>query len=200
MDATKFGLFIANLRKEKNMTQAQLAERLNVTDKAISRWERGIGFPDISLLEPLSQALEISILELMKSEKIEETIIKSKEADSLLTDAFHTAQQQKQAQVQQEKRLIYLMILVAIILALLILLIDNIGWNIENILFTSIGVIFPLICLLIFIALLLLSIIRHLERKTCKHTLKLSLFFGCLLLIFFLVIFVLALFGFPAQR
>ena len=73
-------------------------------------------------------------------------------------------------------------------------------WNIENILFTSIGVIFPLICLLIFIALLLLSIIRHLERKTCKHTLKLSLFFGCLLLIFFLVIFVLALFGFPAQR
>lgn len=41
MDATKFGLFIANLRKEKNMTQAQLAERLNVTDKAISRWERG---------------------------------------------------------------------------------------------------------------------------------------------------------------
>ena len=51
------------------MTQAELAEKIHVTDKAISRWERGLGFPDIQTLEPLAQALGISILELMRSEK-----------------------------------------------------------------------------------------------------------------------------------
>ena len=47
MDAEKFGAFIAAARKEKNMTQKALAERLHVTDKAVSRWERGLGYPDI---------------------------------------------------------------------------------------------------------------------------------------------------------
>lgn len=42
MDATKFGLFIAEIRKEKHMTQAQLAAKIQVTDKAVSRWERGV--------------------------------------------------------------------------------------------------------------------------------------------------------------
>lgn len=46
MDAEKFGAFISQCRKEKQMTQAELAARLQVTDKAVSRWERGIGFPD----------------------------------------------------------------------------------------------------------------------------------------------------------
>ena len=44
MEAKKLGLFIASLRKEKQITQAELAKRLNVTDKAVSRWERGLGF------------------------------------------------------------------------------------------------------------------------------------------------------------
>lgn len=51
------------------MTQAELAEKIHVTDKAISRWERGLGFPDIQTLEPLAQVLGISVLELMRSEK-----------------------------------------------------------------------------------------------------------------------------------
>ena len=50
MDAEKFGAFISQCRKEKQMTQAELAARLQVTDKAVSRWERGIGFPDISTI------------------------------------------------------------------------------------------------------------------------------------------------------
>ena len=70
MDPKVFGTFIAKRRKEKNMTQADLAEKLNVTDKAVSRWERGIGFPDINTIEPLASALEISVPELMKSERI----------------------------------------------------------------------------------------------------------------------------------
>lgn len=72
MDAQKFGAFIASRRKENHMTQAELAQKLKVTDKAVSRWERGKGFPDISILVPLSEALEVSVLELMRSEKMEE--------------------------------------------------------------------------------------------------------------------------------
>lgn len=70
MDAHKFGAFIAENRKAKNMTQAELAVKLQVTDKAVSRWERGLGFPDINTIEPLAAALDLSIRELMKSEKI----------------------------------------------------------------------------------------------------------------------------------
>lgn len=69
MDAKQFGAFIAQRRKEKNMTQADLAERLHVTDKAISRWERGKGFPDINTIEPLANVLDLSVLELMKTER-----------------------------------------------------------------------------------------------------------------------------------
>ena len=50
MEAKQFGQFIAGIRKEKKMTQAELAEKINVTDKAVSRWERGLGFPDIQTL------------------------------------------------------------------------------------------------------------------------------------------------------
>ena len=71
MEAKKFGQFIAGIRKEKKMTQAELAGKIHVTDKAISRWERGLGFPDIQTLEPLAQALGISVLELIRSERQE---------------------------------------------------------------------------------------------------------------------------------
>lgn len=68
MDAGTFGSFIARCRRKKNMTQGILADKLNVTDKAVSRWERGIGFPDISTVLPLSEALNISVQELMSCE------------------------------------------------------------------------------------------------------------------------------------
>ena len=59
------GRFIAQRRKERNMTQRELAEKLHVTDKAVSKWERGAGCPDISLLEPLAEALELSVDQLL---------------------------------------------------------------------------------------------------------------------------------------
>lgn len=65
MDAEMFGKFLAQTRRKQNMTQAELAEQLHVTDKAVSRWERGIGLPDINLLEPLAEALGITLADLM---------------------------------------------------------------------------------------------------------------------------------------
>lgn len=56
------------------MTQVGLAGKIGVTDKAVSRWERGLGFPDINTMEPLATALGVSLLELMKSEIISEEV------------------------------------------------------------------------------------------------------------------------------
>lgn len=93
MDAKKFGAFVAAMRKEQSMTQMDLAEKLHVTDKAVSRWERGLGFPDIKTIEPLADALGISILELMQSEKVEAKITPDT-ADAALTDLYELAEQQ----------------------------------------------------------------------------------------------------------
>ncbi len=65
MDAKTFGAFLACTRRERGMTQAELADIIHVTDKAVSRWERGIGFPDINTLEPLADALGLSLSQLM---------------------------------------------------------------------------------------------------------------------------------------
>jgi transcriptional regulator with XRE-family HTH domain len=69
MEAKELGEFIAKTRKENQITQAELAKRLNVTDKAVSRWERGLGYPDINTLEPLADALGVSLTELMQCSK-----------------------------------------------------------------------------------------------------------------------------------
>ena len=71
MDCEKMGRFIAALRKEQNMTQRDLAGKLLITDKAVSKWERGLACPDISVLMPLSELLGISVAELLEGERLE---------------------------------------------------------------------------------------------------------------------------------
>ena len=61
LNQEKIGRFIAEIRKEKNMTQKELASKIGVTDKAVSKWERGLGCPDVSILELLANTLEVSI-------------------------------------------------------------------------------------------------------------------------------------------
>ena len=73
------------------MTQADLALKIQVTDKAVSRWERGIGFPDINTIEPLANALEVSVLELMKSERMAANQVEKEEAAEVITDTLNVA-------------------------------------------------------------------------------------------------------------
>ena len=82
MNCDKIGKFIATSRKKKGLTQIELADKLNITDRAVSKWERGKGCPDISLLEDLSKILDVSIIELLKGEKMKKN--KSLEKDELL--------------------------------------------------------------------------------------------------------------------
>ena len=71
MTATECGIFIASLRKEHGLTQKQLADALNVSDKAISRWETGKGYPDVSSLVSLSEYFNISVNEILAGKKID---------------------------------------------------------------------------------------------------------------------------------
>ena len=95
MDAEKFGAFVQARRKELGMTQSQLAEKLYVTPKAVSRWERGVGFPDIKLLQPLADALDSSVVELFHGEKMEKELSKE-EASIMVTNTVQQIETQRQ--------------------------------------------------------------------------------------------------------
>lgn len=88
MDNLKFGSFIAELRKEKNMTQKELADRLHVTDKAVSKWETGKGFPDLKLMEPLAEELGVSLVELLQGRRQQTGTMTVAEAGSVVAQAM----------------------------------------------------------------------------------------------------------------
>lgn len=72
MNQEKIGKFIAECRKQKNMTQQELAEKLNVSDRTVGNWENGRNMPDLSLFKPLCNELNISLNDLMSGEKVKE--------------------------------------------------------------------------------------------------------------------------------
>lgn len=187
MDAKIFGAFIAECRKEKNMTQADLAVKLNVTDKAVSRWERGIGFPDINTIEPLASALEISVLELMKSERITATEVTKEDATGIITDTLSVVKLQRR---QERKNVLSILGLTSVIVVF-ILFIDSIQWQIDTLIFTGVGVVLPLFCVFSFIALLGNAIWRKKMGKPCGQTFVMALVLLLLLIIimglFFLI-------------
>ena len=85
MDHYVTGATIRTLREKYRMTQAELAERLCVSDKAVSKWETGRGFPDVSLLEPLGKALHVSVPELLCGQ----TVVNKNRAANMLKSLFY---------------------------------------------------------------------------------------------------------------
>lgn len=112
MDNQKTGALIAARRGELGFTQKQLAEQLHLSDRTISRWERGVGFPEISLLEPLADALGLSVLELLRGERME---VPHENAEDTIRDAARTFGTKFKASL---KRLRWALIALAIIAAL----------------------------------------------------------------------------------
>lgn len=90
MNVNKTGAFISELRKDRKLTQQELGDLLHVSDKAISRWETGRGFPDIATLEPLADALHVSVAELLKGERIQEDV-PLEEVESITKESLHQA-------------------------------------------------------------------------------------------------------------
>ena len=94
MDQIKIGKFIAEERKAKKYTQRVLAEKLGISDKTISKWERGNGFPEVSLLLPLCRELEITVNELLSGERLQEAEYKMK-AEENMVNLVREAQESK---------------------------------------------------------------------------------------------------------
>ena len=130
MDAIKFGRFVAERRKELKMTQKDLAAKIQVTDKAVSKWERGLGFPDINTIEYLAEALDVSIVELMKSEKDTENVSID---ETVVADVLDIAE--KDAKKTQTKYLVIFM--VTSLLISLIEMIQSIDWNAKELQMTG---------------------------------------------------------------
>lgn len=84
MDQIKIGKFISKERKSKGYTQKQLADILGISDKTISKWECGNGFPEVSLLLPLCKELEISVNELLAGERVSDTDYRKKAEENML--------------------------------------------------------------------------------------------------------------------
>ena len=84
MDQVNIGKFIATCRKEKHLTQEQLAEKLNISTNAVSKWERGICLMDIRLLKPLSEILGVSANEILSGERIPEKQYKQKAEENFI--------------------------------------------------------------------------------------------------------------------
>lgn len=74
IDKHGFGAFIAALRKEKGYTQKDLAAKLFISDKAVSKWETGISIPDVALLIPLAEILDVTVTELLKCQRLEKEV------------------------------------------------------------------------------------------------------------------------------
>lgn len=112
MDKERTGKLITELRKEKGMTQKQLADALNVTDKAVSKWERGLSFPDISMLEPISEVLGISIMEILAGERKDESDTISREEALEIVNASVELSDEEIRHKKERSRLIIIILIV----------------------------------------------------------------------------------------
>ena len=96
MNQEKIGKFIAECRKEKNLTQSELAEKLNISNKAISKWETGKGMPDSSIMLELCKCLDINVNELLSGEHIVENEYKEKVDENIVNIAKDSEKSKKQ--------------------------------------------------------------------------------------------------------
>ena len=110
MDQLLIGRFIATERKRKAYTQKQLAEKLGISDKTVSKWERGNGFPDVSLLLPLCKELEITVNELLSGERVSEEDYRKKAEENMVNLV-------KEAQESKKKLILSAMVVLLTLLA-----------------------------------------------------------------------------------
>lgn len=132
----KFGTFVAQLRKEKGLMQKDLAEKLFISDKAVSKWERGLSIPDVSLLIPLAEVLGVTVTELLECKRIPKTEpMDPQAAEELVKKAIRLSDENQPAAPGRGKRALMLLgcILVA---AMEIALLVFMGHSLDDITYT----------------------------------------------------------------
>lgn len=117
MDSGKMGQFIAKMRKENNMTQKALAEKLHVTDKAVSKWERGLSYPDISLLTSIADTLGVTAGELLNGQKSENV---SEEIKSTVDNALIFAEKSENKKIISFKNILALSLTIILLLGIVV--------------------------------------------------------------------------------
>ena len=119
MTSKECGGFISELRKEKKLTQKELAEKIIVSDKAVSRWETGKGYPDVTSLVSLSEYFDVSVNELLAGKRLTVEDIKET-ADENLISVFEQVQKNKKQQHLQVA--VYTSVLIVVLLPVLIII------------------------------------------------------------------------------
>lgn len=105
LDRKKFGAFVSLLRKEKGLTQKQMAAQLHISDKAISKWETGISIPDTALLIPLAELLGVTVTELLMSERVQKNDrLDTGEVESIVKTAIRYSDQKSLRAYQHKSK------------------------------------------------------------------------------------------------
>ena len=104
IDKERFGAFLARLRREKGLTQRELADRLYVSDKAVSKWERGLSLPDVSLLIPLADCLGVSVTELLRGERTAREQLPVEEVEALVSASLHLGGEEQKNNGRRRRR------------------------------------------------------------------------------------------------
>lgn len=125
MNAQKMGELILSMRKAKNMTQKELAEKLNVTDKAVSKWERGLGYPDITMLPSLSETLGVAMGDLLKGEITTTDAQKESSADEIITNTLQYAGEVRRYRKFKASSLAISLLTIAFLIAAFVCLLCN---------------------------------------------------------------------------
>ncbi len=107
IDKEAFAAFLGQLRKEQGLTQKELADKLYISDKAISKWERALSLPDISLLMPLSEILGVTVTELLEGRKLETEEITAEQAEALVQKALSLEEGSRNWESLRRKILIF---------------------------------------------------------------------------------------------
>lgn len=100
MDQIRTGKFIADMRKEKGLTQRQLADRLTISDKTVSKWECGNGLPEVALMLPLCEVLGVSVNELLSGERLSDADYRKKAEDNMMNLMEEREQNKKKVWLQ----------------------------------------------------------------------------------------------------
>jgi len=116
MDPIKVGLFIAQSRKQQNLTQGDLAKALHVSDQAVSKWERGLNYPDISLLSDLATLLKVSVTEILHGER---NTMEPQTQDEVKTVLDYSSTVLKKEKNRFSKELMLLRLVIALAIAAL---------------------------------------------------------------------------------
>lgn len=164
MDQVKIGKFIAKCRKQRNMTQAQLAEKLNITDRAISKWETGKGMPDSSIMIDLCNELNINVNELLSGE-----MIKMENYDKKAEENFIKLQKEKE---NSDRSLLFTEIVIGSIITVSFLLMIFLSiFEIENIIWKIITMVIGFIIFLVGIGscILIEQKAGYYECDNCKY-------------------------------